>query len=148
MARHEPIELLISLAKDRAEDAGRRLGQLIHRALGTEQTLAVLQGYRTEYVAKYGEAMRAGVDVGALHNFRSFLGTLDEIIRQQAAQVDESRRAVGAGTQAWHAESRRLKSFSTLADRQRAAARIADARSEQKHHDEFAARRLTANRER
>jgi flagellar FliJ protein len=135
------LNLLISLARNRRDEAGRRLAALNGQALTVQQTLHVLQSYRDDYVRRFEDALKSGAQVTALQNFRDFLSTLDEAIRQQAMRVDESRRALTAGTQAWCIEQKRLKSFDALAERGWIVARTREARREQKHQDEIALRR-------
>jgi flagellar FliJ protein len=134
------LDLLIGIARNSSDEAGRRLAALNGQMRTLQQTLQVLETYRADYVRRYEDALKNGAQVTALQNFRAFLNTLDEAIRQQATRLDESRRALAAGMQAWRAEQKRLKSFDALAERKRTLERAREARREQKHQDEIALR--------
>ena len=111
MSENFPLQTLLDLAKDRMDDAARKLGELIGAEKEDEGRLAVLQQYRAEYAERFMESARMGIGPDAWRNFRAFIGRLDDAIAQQQKIVDQARERTAASQQAWIAERNRVKAF-------------------------------------
>ena len=135
-----PLDTLIGLAKDSADDAARALGRLSAERNHAEQQLSMLQEYRQDYLARLQAAMQAGMSAADCHNYQRFIATLDDAIGQQAAVLRQADSHLAQGRAHWQQQQRRLNSFDALAQRERRAQAIVQTRREQRASDEFAAR--------
>jgi len=135
-----PLDTLIGLAKESADDAARVLGRLNAERNHAEQQLSMLQEYRQDYLARLQAAMQAGMSAADCHNYQRFIATLDDAIGQQAAVLRQADSHLAQGRTHWQQQQRRLNSFDALAQRERRAQAIVQTRREQRASDEFAAR--------
>src|SRR5579864_6935267 len=140
MSEPGALEILIELAGKQSDARTRDLGHALKAETSEGKRLAMLQDYRTSYLATLARAQLRGMTSGMLINYNHFLGKLDAAIGQQEAVV---RRAKGntevARTKLNEAERKR-KSLATISDRRAAEARVAQGRREQKQHDEISNR--------
>src|SRR5690606_1498475 len=139
MASTSSLNVLIDLAKDGANEAGKQL-QLLTTERGKAQwQLAMLHDYRLDYAQRLQKATETGLSASNYHNFRQFIATLDEAISQQNSIVGQMDVRIEQGRQQWYAQKRRLSSFEALQSRQ-SRQQIARAnRSEQLASDEISA---------
>ncbi|MEI2418590.1 flagellar export protein FliJ [Orrella sp. JC864] len=140
MAAKAPLNALIDLARERTEQATRRLGQLQGARQNAAQQLNMLQDYRQDYLERLQQAMQAGMPAADCYNYQRFIATLDEAISQQSLALGRADQQLDSGRAQWRDEKRRLDSFDALQTRHaRQQARL-DARKEQRANDEHAAR--------
>jgi flagellar FliJ protein len=138
MARSDSLEMLIDLARDRVDTAGRKLGLLNSRKLDNEQKLELLLAYRSDYQARLQQCASGGMDIMAWRNFQAFMHKLDAAIAEQRVALQNAQHTAEAGRTEWMAEQRRLKSFDTLSVRQQRKVQHREAKREQRDQDEFA----------
>ncbi|OZI22357.1 flagellar export protein FliJ [Bordetella genomosp. 7] len=141
MSSQLPLDTLIELAKENADDAARALGRLSTERNRAEQQLAMLQDYRQDYLQRLQAAMQSGMSAADCHNYQRFIGTLDDAISQQGAVLRQADAQLAQGKLHWQQQQRRLNSFDALAQRERRAHALRETRREQRASDEFAARR-------
>lgn len=144
MSENFPLQKLLELSQERADEAARKLGELIGAEKEDDRKLALLQQYREEYQARFMDAARLGIGPDEWRNFTAFLGKLDEAIAQQQSIVEASRDRTVAGQQAWIAERNRMKAFDALSQRHQKAVQRKEARQDQRLTDEHAAKRKRA----
>jgi flagellar protein FliJ len=137
---HNPLTTLIEMARHQADDASRRLGQLQRAQLSAQEQLAMLETYRSEYLAQLDAKMALGLGMDQLRNFRLFLDALDAAIEQQQRVGEQATQHLEGGRQAWQQSTRKLNAFDTLDDRLKRRALLAMAKKEQRDTDERAAR--------
>lgn len=137
---------LIQVAQDRTDHAAARVGQLQARLSESQQKHTLLENYRGEYRARLEAATQRGANAADMRNFRAFLDRLDEAVLQQQTDVAFWRDQIDAARVNWQSEQRSLNSYNTIAARRDNAARVVQARREQKQQDEFAARSAGAAR--
>lgn len=134
--RMVPVQKVLDGAeRDRARDMGAA-----QRNLGAAETrLQELQQYHMDYVRGFQQTARAGRNVMALRDFQSFLGRLEEAIRQQEQIVAQARQGVAGSTQLWRSAARKVKAVETVVDRWQVDEQRQENRREQKETDERAA---------
>src|SRR5262245_20350926 len=137
MPPKKTLQHLIEMARSKSDSAARSLGASRSHEEDEIAKLRLLVDYRREYMLRFDEAGRAGLDRNAWSNYREFLHKLDAAIDQQKQVVAQHHRAVEERRSAWHAESRRLKSFDALDQRRQQAERVTERKREQREHDEF-----------
>lgn len=140
MPSHLPLDMLIDLAKDNADEAARALGRLNQERQHAEKQLTLLRDYRNDYLARLQKTMLAGMTASDCHNYQRFITTLDDAIGQQIAALDVLNTNLEKSRLHWQQQQRKLNAFDTLAQREARAARVVAERREQRANDEHAAR--------
>lgn len=135
-----PIATLTDLARDRTEDALRRLAALQNASASASQKLELLQQYRRDYGVQLQQLMAQGMESAQWRNYQHFLATLDGGIEQQRAASEQAQARLAGGRTDWQHQQRRLNAFETLAERLQRQERAEQARREQRASDEQAAR--------
>ncbi len=133
--RMAPVQrVLDGTERERARDMGSA-----QRSLGAAETrLQELQQYHMDYLSGFQQTARAGRNAMALRDFQSFLGRLEEAIRQQEQIVAQARLGVAGSTQLWRSAAQRVKAVETVVDRWQGDERRQAHRLEQKETDERA----------
>ncbi|HEX6734991.1 MAG TPA: flagellar export protein FliJ [Azonexus sp.] len=140
------LQPLLEVMQNRADEATRRLGQLIAAEQNQRSRLQMLEQYREEYAQRLREATADGVTRLILRNYQDFLARIDDAINQQRIVVGNSERSTRAGQDHWQAQNTRLKAIDTLSQRHDARERYREGKQEQKLLDEFTTRKFgTAN---
>ena len=138
-------EVARDLARDRADAAGRKLGELNSVRTENERKLQLLLSYRDDYRARFQQVASGGIDMAAWHNFHAFMHKLDAAISEQRKLLESAEHGAEAGRTAWLSERRKVKSYDTLTLRRGREALVRENRREQREQDEFA---LAAQRRR
>ena len=142
MSKPFPLQTLLDMANSRMDDAARRLGELIANESEDCRKLEVLENYRTEYQAKFADALRNGIDPQAMRNYSLFIGKLDEAITAQRAVVDQSKERTAVGQKAWIDQRTKAKAFDTLSKRHQAQEVRDELKREQRQSDEHASKQF------
>ena len=140
MTRPFSLQTVLELMQTRADDATQNLARLIASERDAKNKLELLQQYRDEYAARFQQAAQSGISPREWHNYREFLGRLDEAIDAQRKMVAQQARNTAAGQVHWQEQRTRLKAFDTLSDRHFASENARELKREQMVQDEFAAR--------
>ncbi len=140
MSNRLPLEMLLDLAREKTDDATRRLGQLNVAKLNADKQLNMLYEYRQDYLLRLQNAMVNGMSASDCHNYQRFINTLDDAIGQQNTAVVQADHQLESGRQQWQQEKRKLNSFDALAQREKRAQTLVEGRREQHLNDEYAAR--------
>lgn len=138
MPSKKNLQQLIDLARSKSDHAARSLGASRSHEEEELGKLRLLIEYRKEYMLRFDEAARKGLDRNAWNNYHEFLHKLDDAIEQQHQVVARHHVNVEERRTLWHAASRRLKSFDALDQRRQQAERVSERKREQREHDEFA----------
>ncbi|MDR3353078.1 MAG: flagellar export protein FliJ [Zoogloeaceae bacterium] len=143
MNDHFTLQPLLDLMRERADEATRRLGQLIATEQNARSRLKLLTDYREEYMQRFREAQADGLALPAWRNYQHFIDKIDAAINQQTAVVQSSAQNTAAGQEHWQTRNRQLKAIDTLALRHQQRRREEENRQEQKRQDEFSTRKYT-----
>ncbi len=137
MAKHNPLNTLVDLAKNDADEAAKQLQRLMGSRNEAVQQLSMLQEYRQDYAERLHKTAESGLSASNYHNFRQFIATLDEAISLQNGVVAQIDLKLESGRQQWQSEKRRVNSFETLLTRQARQQALRDSRTEQRANDEI-----------
>ncbi|MBK6972619.1 MAG: flagellar export protein FliJ [Sterolibacteriaceae bacterium] len=135
-----PLETLLELAQSRADDAAKRLGQLIAAQSEDSRKLELLQQYRADYQGRFVAHARSGMRPEEWANYQSFLAKLDEAIEHQSRICQLAQNRTVAGQKSFVEQRNRHKAFDTLAQRHESEEVRRATRQEQKSADEHAAK--------
>ncbi|MER1941645.1 MULTISPECIES: flagellar export protein FliJ [unclassified Castellaniella] len=139
MNHETPLDVLINLAQEKLEDAGRALANLGTQRREAQNQLNTLDHYRSDYTRRLQDTTESGVTASNYHNFRHFITTLDEAISQQNRIIAQIDSRIDTGRQQWHHEKRQLNSYETLKARQTRQLQLREQRRDQRASDEAAA---------
>jgi flagellar FliJ protein len=142
MPQKLPLTTLIELAQSKTDAATRALGQLQKTHNSATEKLDMLLQYRQEYLDQMAAQMRDGMTSSELHNFQSFIATLDSAIEQQRALTQQADTRLAHGRGDWQDNKRRLNSFDTLAERLSQQNKLTLNKREQRDSDEHSARQF------
>lgn len=135
------LQPLLELMQTRADEATRKLGQLISAEQSQRSRLQMLEQYRAEYAQRMLEATAEGITRLILRNYQDFLSRIDEAIEHQRAAVETSERSTKAGQDLWKTQNKQLKAIDTLSQRHDVRERYRENKQEQKLQDEFSTRK-------
>jgi len=138
MAKPFPLQTLLDLAQEGSDAAAARLGAVNGHERDMGERLRVLLEYRGEYSQRLARVTQSGMHSVDLRNFREFVERIDAAIALQRELVAKAKSEVETGKRHWASEQRKLKSFDALLQRHCSAARISEARQEQKEQDDLA----------
>lgn len=139
------LQPLLEIMQNRADEATRRLGQLIAAEQNQRSRLDMLENYRNEYAQRLREVTSQGITPLALRNYQDFLARIDDAIAQQRLAVEASVGNTKAGQAHWQTQNRKLKAIDTLSERHDARERLRENKQEQKLQDEFSTRRYAVS---
>lgn len=142
-----PLETLLELAQARADEAAKRLGQLLAAQTEDSRKLELLQQYRGEYQARFVAHAQSGMRREEWANYQDFLAKLDQAIEQQDRVCELARNRTVAGQKNFVDQRNRHKAFDTLAHRHESEQARLAARQDQKAADEHAAKHFKSNLE-
>jgi flagellar FliJ protein len=144
MARPFPLQTVLELMQDRADEATRNLARLIASEKDAKTKLELLLGYRDEYAGRFRAVAQNGLSQLEWRNFQHFIGRIDEAIEQQRETVARKERNTATGQLQWKEQRKKLKAFDTLSARHFASENARETKRDQKLQDEFAARKRSA----
>ena len=142
MSEKFPLQPLLDLANVRMDEVTRELGELIASERSSQQKLALLQGYRSEYSERFIEAARSGIGSEAMRNYTNFLNRIDEAIEIQRRIVEQSHQHTSQGQQQWVEQHTKVRAFDTLSQRFQNELARKTSRQEQRASDEHASRKF------
>ncbi|MBI4754673.1 MAG: flagellar export protein FliJ [Betaproteobacteria bacterium] len=141
MSRPFPLQTLLEVSRSRLDEATRELGRLLAAETSDEQKLALLTGYRDEYLGRFREAVAVGMAPEQWRNFRAFLERLDQAVAQQQQNVDMARERRHAGQRQVVDQRTRAKAFDLLEQRHHLRQSRIEAKREQRISDDHGAKR-------
>lgn len=145
MSQPFTLQPLLDLMQTRADEATRKLGQLIAAEQSQRSRLQMLEQYREEYAQRLRDATLQGVTRLVLRNYQDFLARIDDAIEQQRIAVQNSELSKKAGQDQWQAQNKQLKAIDTLSQRHDARERHRENKQEQKLQDEHSTRKYGLN---
>ena len=140
MAKPFPLQIVLELMQDRADEATQQLARLITSERDARNKLEMLQQYRDEYATRFQQAAQNGLTRREWHNYQGFLNRLDEAIESQTRAVALQVKSTAAGQSHWQQQRKKLKAIDTLSERHLAHENTQEWKREQKTQDEFSAR--------
>lgn len=144
MPRKFPLQTLLDLAQNKADDAAKSLQELKARWDQAESQHRQLLEYREHYREQLKASSGGGTSALALRDFRLFMAKLDAAIKLQEDDVTRCRLRWEAGQQEWVARRIKAKALDTLSVRHKRSEVKREERIEQKELDEFSGRQRGA----
>ena len=140
MSASSVLDTLQQLASKDVDEAATRLATANERLKRARDQLALLQGYRQDYLDKLARQLAAGLDAQAYQNFQRFMRMLDQAIAGQQEVVRAAEQHADLGLQSWRQSHKKKRSYEVLSDRSQEKVRRVELKKEQKLMDEHAMR--------
>ena len=134
------LDTLQQLASKDVDEAAGRLATANERLKQARDQLALLQGYRQDYLDKLARQLSAGLDAQAHQNFQRFMRMLDQAIAGQQDVVRAAEQQAELGLASWRESHKKQRSYEVLSERSQDKARRIETKKEQKLMDEHAMR--------
>ena len=141
MKRVKRMQPVLRIAELEAEKAGRLLAHAQQRLLAEDSKLVQLGEYQQEYRQRLQTAGRQGLTVDRLRLFDGFHQQLDTAMAHQKTVITAHHQEIEVLRKQWQQLDIRHKSLQKMLERLQSEANAAQARNEQRNHDEYARRR-------
>jgi flagellar export protein FliJ len=102
--------------------------------------------YHQEYRSRLTGSSQSGMDIHMLRDYHVFLAKLDQVIRNQASEVEQMHKRWLAAHESWLELRQKVKSFEVLENRHRQAEIHREDRRDQRQSDELAGRKAAVTR--
>lgn len=136
MAAATQLELVLDLAKNAEDEAGKQLSEAQTQLEQAETQLKELQEYYRGYEETFN-SRRCGITASSFIRDRAFLNQLSQAQKQQTYAVERASQCVEYQRQVWLEAHQKSQSLQELVDRRREQANKALNRKEQKLLDEW-----------
>ncbi len=136
------LTLLEKLAAEKSDAQAVQLAHARQALNAAMDQLRQLQRYASGYQDQLGGKLERSMPIDALRDHHRFMQNFANAVRQQELEVARRRAHADAIERLWQDSERRRQGFRTMAHRAAALDRLAESRRQQKHNDEFAARKL------
>lgn len=146
MATRSALDTLIELANKDADEAAKRLGELLRSHDEARQKLDLLQQYRDDYALRCQNSLANGISTTHFNNYRVFMQKLDHAISGQQTVVSHAGQRVEQARTNWQVCEQKKMSFVTLSDRATKEELRRESWRDQKQNDEHAARSVSHKR--
>ena len=140
MTRSKRIEPVVRIAENREREAARRVGDSQRNLEAQRARLLELQAYRDDYAKRFAATGSGGLGAAMLHDYRAFLGKLNQAIEHQKRLIQAGERAYEDSRRQWLDSRGRMKALDTVAERYRRDEYRQQERREQNELDERAQR--------
>lgn len=148
MLRSRRLEPVREVASHAEEQAAQALGAGETRLTQARVRLGELQRYEREYRVALQERTAAGIGIGELRAFQTFIAKLGEAVAQQALLVGRASDERDALRERWLEASRRSRAVGKVIEHAATDERREAERREQSDCDERAQRNFAATRAR
>ena len=140
MKRLALLKTLLEREQKRRDEQMAAVRNAVANAEAQQQQADGLNGYRSEYCAKWSAQFQRAATIEILRSYHGFLSRLDQAISQQTSVVEHAHRMVEAQRQRLVEREIRVATVERLIKRREALlAKVAD-RRDQKNLDELAQR--------
>jgi len=141
MKRSLRIQVVVDLARRKAQEGARALAFVQQRLQAEQDKLGQLEAYLVEYREGLLAQGRKGVSVQQFRIYNEFSGNVEKAIVQQSAQVATVNRQVEQVRRHWLTLDAKHKGLEKLLDKLRLEERAEQDRLEQKAQDEASTQR-------
>jgi flagellar FliJ protein len=136
--RFKPIH---QLASQKERKAAVELGESIKQRDSAQLRLAELEQYHKEYLERFADAARNGLNSNQIVEYQVFIGKLEDAIAEQRRIVQRVEQACLQTRQQWQGRYTKAKAMENAIDRMRLAERRQDDRREQAESDDLSQRK-------
>ncbi len=136
--RFRPVQ---QVTEQRERKAATALAERVRARQQAEAQLQSLRGYYQDYLRRFQEAARNGMDVARVREFQRFLDKLEQAIAEQQLAVQQAQAACDSAKGSWRQKHTRSRVMETVMERLHEEERRAEGKREQALTDEQNQRR-------
>jgi flagellar FliJ protein len=140
MKKSQRIKTIVEIKATQEKNTLEALGASQRKLLATQAQLESLRKYLQEYQHRFKQLGGAGINVGQLLEFRSFMDKLDKAIAGQEQALRECEADVITKRKIWEGLHHRTQSLQKVCNSALAAEIKQDGKREQLEQDERASR--------
>lgn len=136
--RFKPIQ---KLASQKERKAAAALGESIKQRQAAQQRLDELRAYLNEYLERFENAARSGLQSSQVMEYQVFISKLETAIEQQEQVVAQSEQDCDSSKQQWRGRYSKSKAMDNAVDRMKVREKKDSERREQAEADDRAQRK-------
>jgi flagellar FliJ protein len=140
MKKSQRLKVIVDLNAKNEKKALQELGIAQTKKGELEKQLENLEQYRQEYKDQYQGISEAGVNIGKLLEFRSFISKLDKVIEDQEKANEAMESQLIIVRQSWERQHQKTKSLQKVCDSAKAEEVKLEDKREQNEQDDRAIR--------
>lgn len=140
MLKSQRLAVVLSLEERKEQEALKRMGDARKLVDQQREQVENLNRYQQEYRQQIRDSQQGVVQVSRLQAWQAFIAQLDQVIRQQQAQLDQAQKVFELRRQEWQQAWERRRGMEKYIDTCRQQERRAQDLREQKLSDEAAGR--------
>jgi len=140
MPSSSAIKMLQELAIRHLDLATEKLALANKNIRAAQDSLALLSGYRNDYIARYTVALNQGLSIQTLTNYQRFIQKLDHAIVGQEHTIGNLELVAKEHQIAWQEQQKKKMSYGVLMKRSQQKEQVLEGKRDQKMMDEFASR--------
>jgi len=140
MKKSQRLKVIVDLNAKNETKALQELGIAQTKKGELEKQLENLEQYRQEYKDQYQEMSEAGVNIGKLLEFRSFISKLDKVIEDQEKAIATMDGQLVFARQSWERQHQKTRSLQKVCDSAKAEEVKKENKREQNEQDDRATR--------
>ena len=141
MNQSKRMQPVAQMARERADEAARRVAECQRRLEDKQAKIDELLSYRDDYAHGLREKGRGGINAVRVSDYNQFLQRLNKAIEQQRVVLENARRELDSSRQNWLQKQQRARALDTVVSRYERHERHQQSRREQLENDEHARRR-------
>ncbi len=145
MSLLKTLQLAITVAGRKRDEAGQALAQAQQRQLAAQQQLEQLRGYAHETEARWASQARVCAMPELMHHHYQFMARLDQAVQMQQRAVADQAQWVALAQKALLAAELRVATLRQVLAHKQAEIDRVQRRREQRQMDEMAANRHAWN---
>jgi flagellar FliJ protein len=146
MAKHDPLDTVLKLAKDAEEQAGLQLKSAQLMLQKCQSQLEALRNYRLDYMKQMEDHHGKSISASYYHQFHQFVRQIDEAITKQIVSIQDADNQRLHRQNRWQEMQQKRKAVELLLARKADKAAQEELRREQKMIDEFASQQFYRKR--
>lgn len=136
MKKSQRIKTIVEIKAIQERNTLEALGASQRKLLAMQEQLESLRKYRQEYQHRFNQLGGAGINVGQMLEFRSFMDKLDKAIAGQEQAVSECETDLMTKRKIWEGLHHRTQSLQKVCNSALAAEMKQESRREQSEQDE------------
>jgi flagellar FliJ protein len=137
MQRSQRLDPVVTLAKQKEQEALTELGKVSSAWQKDKQQLDDLNQYKADYLQRFRQGDIQQLGANKVMAYRAFLAQLDQAIKVQQQQVGVSLNAVEYQRSVWMQKRAKTKALMLLVEKYQGAELAMQLRREQLENDEY-----------
>ena len=136
MKKSQRFATLATIAKNKEKAAAGALGAVNKVHIENIDKLESLKQYRLEYISKFNNHGKVGMDVTSMQTYKKFIEGLEQAIRDQKIQIIESEQQCLVSKSLWQQVHMKTEIMNTTVEKYKDKERIDEDHREQKEMDD------------